>query len=34
MRILLVEDDRILGQSTKDGLHKYGYPVDWLTDGE
>ena len=34
MRILLVEDDKILGQTTKDALCKQGYTVDWLTDGE
>ena len=34
MRILLVEDDLILGQAIKDGLHEFDYTVDWHTDGE
>lgn len=34
MRILLVEDDRILGASLKRALEKRGYGVDLLTDGE
>ena len=34
MRILLVEDDRILGASLQKALEKRGYGVDWLKDGE
>lgn len=34
MRILLVEDDELLGQATKTGLSQYGYTVDWLKDGD
>lgn len=34
MRILLVEDDQLLGDGVKNGLKQYGYTVDWLKDGE
>lgn len=34
MRILLVEDDFILGSSLKKALEKHAYGVDWLRDGE
>lgn len=34
MRILLIEDDELLGDATKTGLTQYGYAVDWLKDGE
>ncbi|MHB1186200.1 response regulator [Thiobacillus sp.] len=34
MRILLVEDDRLLGDGLKAGLAQAGYAVDWLRDGE
>ena len=34
MRLLLVEDDELLGDAVKTGLTQYGYIVDWLTDGE
>lgn len=34
MRILLVEDDELLGDATRTGLSQYGYTVDWLKDGE
>ena len=34
MRILLVEDDRLLGDGLKVGLTQAGYAVDWLRDGE
>jgi DNA-binding response OmpR family regulator len=34
MRILLVEDDQILGSSLKKALEKHAYGVDWLRDGE
>lgn len=33
MRILLVEDDRLLGSSTRQGLEQDGFLVDWATDG-
>jgi len=33
MRVLLVEDDPILGQGLKVGLGQAGYTVDWLEDG-
>jgi len=33
MRILLVEDDRLLGDGLKAGLTQAGYAVDWLRDG-
>ncbi|QPK62589.1 response regulator [Methylomonas sp. LL1] len=33
MRLLLVEDDAILGDGLKVGLSLEGYAVDWLTDG-
>jgi two-component system OmpR family response regulator/two-component system response regulator QseB len=34
MRILLVEDDRMLGDGLQAGLTHAGYAVDWLRDGE
>jgi len=34
MRLLLVEDDEMLGKAVKAGLKQDGYTVDWLTDGE
>lgn len=33
MRILLIEDDRLIGDGIKVGLTVYGYSVDWFTDG-
>lgn len=33
MRILLVEDDPILGDGIRAGLRQDGYTVDWITDG-
>ena len=33
MRLLLVEDDLLLGQQLKSALHKSGYVTDLLTDG-
>ncbi len=33
MRILLVEDDELLGDGLRAGLVQYGYTVDWLKDG-
>lgn len=34
MRILLVEDDALLGDGTRAGLRLAGYAVDWARDGE
>jgi two-component system response regulator QseB len=34
MRILLVEDDELLGDSLRTGLKHYGLVVDWMKDGE
>jgi len=34
MRILLVEDDDLLGKGIKKSLTRDGYQVDWLMDGE
>ena len=34
MRVLLVEDDRMLGASLKKALENHAYGVDWLQDGE
>lgn len=34
MRILLVEDDAMLGASLKKALEHYTYGVDWVVDGE
>ncbi|MCM2971455.1 response regulator [Larsenimonas suaedae] len=33
MRILLVEDDPLLGDGVETALSREGYMVDWLTDG-
>jgi len=33
VRILLVEDDHLLGEGIKTALDKESYQVDWLTDG-
>jgi two-component system, OmpR family, response regulator QseB len=33
MRILLVEDDELLGEGTRKGLSQDGYTVDWVKDG-
>jgi len=33
MRLLLVEDDPLLGQGLRTALMREGYTVDWLTDG-
>ncbi len=33
MRVLLVEDDELLGSGVCAGLEQYGYRVDWLRDG-
>lgn len=34
MRLLLVEDDELLGDAVKTGLTQFGYAVDWLKDGD
>ncbi|HXI67522.1 MAG TPA: response regulator [Steroidobacteraceae bacterium] len=33
MRILLVEDDDMLGEAVRDGLRQEGYVVDWVHNG-
>lgn len=33
MRLLLVEDDAMIGASIRTGLHQEGYTVDWVRDG-
>ena len=32
MRVLLVEDDDLLGEAVRDGLRQEGYVVDWVQD--
>lgn len=34
MRILLAEDDELLGDGLVAGLKQYGYTVDWVKDGK
>ena len=34
MRILVIEDDRLIGDGIKAGLIKLGFSVDWFTDGK
>ena len=34
MRILLVEDDPMIGESVSEWLQGDGYAVDWLQDGD
>ncbi|MCU9998752.1 response regulator [[Pasteurella] aerogenes] len=34
MRILLIEDDSMIGDGLKIGLTKSGFSVDWFTDGQ
>lgn len=34
MRILLIEDDSLIGDGLNTGLTKLGFAVDWFTDGE
>lgn len=34
MRVLLIEDDPLLGSGIREGLLQVGYTVDWLVDGE
>lgn len=33
MRILVIEDDRLIGDGIKAGLSKMGFSVDWFTQG-
>ena len=33
MRVLLVEDDKLLGDGIQAGLAQAGFAVDWVTDG-
>jgi two-component system response regulator QseB len=33
MRILLIEDDNLIGDGIKTGLTKLGFNLDWFTDG-
>src|SRR5690349_16124450 len=33
VRILLVEDDEMLGEAVRDGLRQIGHVVDWVQDG-
>lgn len=34
MRILLAEDDALLGDGLREGLRQLGFQVDWVRDGE
>ncbi len=34
MRILLAEDDALLGDALRAGLREHGFQVDWVRDGE
>ncbi|MGX2967039.1 response regulator [Ursidibacter sp. B-7004-1] len=34
MRILLIEDDSLIGEGLKIGLTKSGFSIDWFTDGK
>ena len=34
MRVLLIEDDRMIGESLEESLRHEGYAVDWVADGE
>jgi two-component system, OmpR family, response regulator QseB len=34
MRILLIEDDAMIGDSLRTGLRQEGYGIDWVRDGE
>lgn len=33
MRLLLVEDDEMIGKAVREGLTQAGFAVDWVTDG-
>ncbi len=34
MRVLLIEDDKLIGDGLKAGLAKMGFTIDWFTDGK
>lgn len=34
MRVLLVEDDELVGEGLQMGLSSEGYAIDWVRDGE
>ena len=34
MRLLLVEDDAMIGESVRKGLRQDGFALDWVRDGE
>ncbi|MEO7031916.1 MAG: response regulator, partial [Herbaspirillum sp.] len=34
MRILLAEDDRMIGDAVRTALRQQGYAVDWVQDGQ
>ena len=34
MRLLLVEDDALIGEGVRAGLKLAGYTVDWVKDGQ
>ncbi|MEQ9850353.1 quorum sensing response regulator transcription factor QseB [Pectobacterium brasiliense] len=34
MRVLLIEDDRLIGDGLKAGLIKLGFNIDWFTEGK
>ncbi len=34
MRLLLIEDDSLLGEGLQEALRRAGYTVDWLQDGQ
>ena len=34
MRLLLVEDDAMIGRSIQQGLQRDGYTIDWVSDGK
>jgi CheY-like chemotaxis protein len=33
MRLLLAEDDAMIGEAVRTGLRKQGFTVDWVSDG-
>ena len=33
MRVLLIEDDRMIAEGVRTALRQEGYAVDWLADG-
>ncbi|MBC8021865.1 MAG: response regulator, partial [Burkholderiales bacterium] len=33
MRLLLVEDDSMIGEAARQGLRQEGHTVDWVRDG-